>query len=270
MQRTTSPANVASLPAYASGGETPGYYTDLTSGGAAGTLVSAADMNLIQEEIANAIEDVGGLTLSSASNTQLATTISPVQALKSSATTTGSATTTHIRALVAASASTASGSNSAVVGSASSDATGTDSVVIGSDHAIASGARSAVVGSEFSEASGDDSAVVASDGSYASGGRSAVICGQNVEVGTAGMVGGGTNLAATITANGTDQGLTWSITKTGEVACQALDVNNGVALGGGAAPTLGTIGGTGPTAAAQSKWLEIKIGGTSHWIPVWI
>ena len=47
------------------------------------------------------------------------------------------------------------------------------------------------------------------------------------------------------------------------------DINNGVALGGGAAATLGTIGGSGPTAAAQAQWLEIDIGGVAHWIPVW-
>ncbi len=49
-----------------------------------------------------------------------------------------------------------------------------------------------------------------------------------------------------------------------------LDINRGIALGGGAAPTLGTIGGSGPTAAAQSQWVEIDIGGTPHWIPVWV
>ena len=48
-----------------------------------------------------------------------------------------------------------------------------------------------------------------------------------------------------------------------------VDINNGVALGGGAAATLGTIGGSGPTAAAQAQWVEIDIGGTAHWIPVW-
>lgn len=49
-----------------------------------------------------------------------------------------------------------------------------------------------------------------------------------------------------------------------------VDINNGVALGGGAGATLGTIGGAGPTAAAQSQWLRIDIGGTAHWIPVWV
>lgn len=48
-----------------------------------------------------------------------------------------------------------------------------------------------------------------------------------------------------------------------------LDINRGVALGGGGTATLGTIGGSGPTATAQAQWLEIDIGGTPHWIPVW-
>lgn len=41
------------------------------------------------------------------------------------------------------------------------------------------------------------------------------------------------------------------------------------ALGGGAAPTLGTIGGAGPAAAAQNSWLAIKINGTASFLPVW-
>ena len=49
-----------------------------------------------------------------------------------------------------------------------------------------------------------------------------------------------------------------------------LDINRGIALGGGATATLGTIGGSGPTAAAQAQWVEIDIGGTAHWIAVWV
>ena len=49
-----------------------------------------------------------------------------------------------------------------------------------------------------------------------------------------------------------------------------LDYTTPDALGGGVAPTLGTIGGTGPAAAAQSKWLKIKINGTDHWLPAWV
>jgi len=50
---------------------------------------------------------------------------------------------------------------------------------------------------------------------------------------------------------------------------QRCDFQTNQALGGGAAATLGTIGGAGPTAAAQAQWLEIEIGGVVHWIPAW-
>lgn len=42
-----------------------------------------------------------------------------------------------------------------------------------------------------------------------------------------------------------------------------------IPLGGGAAPTLGTIGGSGPTGAAQARWLRVEIDGTPSFIPVW-
>ena len=42
-----------------------------------------------------------------------------------------------------------------------------------------------------------------------------------------------------------------------------------IALGGGAAPTLGTIGGSGPATAGQNQWLRVNINGTSNFIPVW-
>ena len=43
-----------------------------------------------------------------------------------------------------------------------------------------------------------------------------------------------------------------------------------VALGGGAAPTLGTIGGSGPATAAQNTWMRfIDSGGAACWVPVW-
>ena len=52
-------------------------------------------------------------------------------------------------------------------------------------------------------------------------------------------------------------------------SAQRVDFQTNQALGGGAAATLGTIGGAGPTAAAQAQWLEIEIGGVIHWVPVW-
>jgi hypothetical protein len=41
------------------------------------------------------------------------------------------------------------------------------------------------------------------------------------------------------------------------------------ALGGGAAPTLGTIGGSGPATAGQNSWLAVYIAGTLSYLPVW-
>jgi hypothetical protein len=77
-------------------------------------------------------------------------------------------------------------------------------------------------------------------------------------------------LAAASNAKAIEVTGTAQSTFAGDVVCNArLDINNGIALGGGAAATLGTIGGTGPTAAAQAQWVEIDIGGTPHWIPVW-
>ena len=42
-----------------------------------------------------------------------------------------------------------------------------------------------------------------------------------------------------------------------------------VALGGGAAPTVGTIGGSGPATAGQNSWLKVDVGGTTSYIPIW-
>lgn len=74
-----------------------------------------------------------------------------------------------------------------------------------------------------------------------------------------------------ITSNPTGGTLNYALRCTnGDARFDArVDINNGIALGGGAAATLGTIGGSGPTAAAQAQWLEIDIGGTPHWIAVW-
>jgi hypothetical protein len=46
-------------------------------------------------------------------------------------------------------------------------------------------------------------------------------------------------------------------------------IDDSVALGGGAAPTVGTIGGAGPGAAAQVAWLRINIEGVDSFVPYW-
>lgn len=53
-------------------------------------------------------------------------------------------------------------------------------------------------------------------------------------------------------------------------SAQIIDFRNAViALGGGSAPTFGTIGATGPATAGQNSWLKIKIAGTDSYIPIW-
>lgn len=43
-----------------------------------------------------------------------------------------------------------------------------------------------------------------------------------------------------------------------------------VALGGGAAPTLGTIGGSGPATAGQNTWMRVvDSSGAAFWVPAW-
>lgn len=48
-----------------------------------------------------------------------------------------------------------------------------------------------------------------------------------------------------------------------------IEINNGIALGGGSTATLGTIGGSGPATAAQNQWLQIEISGSTYFVPVW-
>ncbi len=48
-----------------------------------------------------------------------------------------------------------------------------------------------------------------------------------------------------------------------------IKVDGAVALGGGAAPTVGTIGGSGPAAAAQNEWIEIHTQNGKRFVPAW-
>ena len=58
---------------------------------------------------------------------------------------------------------------------------------------------------------------------------------------------------------------------TGTLFCSTVKFNTAlVTLGGGAAPTFGTIGGSGPATAAQNSWLLLKDStGASFWVPAW-
>lgn len=42
-----------------------------------------------------------------------------------------------------------------------------------------------------------------------------------------------------------------------------------IAVGGGAAATLGTIGGSGPATSTMNSWIKVKIAGVDSYIPIW-
>ena len=67
-----------------------------------------------------------------------------------------------------------------------------------------------------------------------------------------------------------DDGGTVKMYAVDEAGSDALLNYRNIALGGGAAPTLGTIGGSGPTVAAQQGWIELNQDGTAYWVPAWV
>jgi hypothetical protein len=80
-----------------------------------------------------------------------------------------------------------------------------------------------------------------------------------------------TNAIATampiMSATGTDTDIDITLTPKG---AGVVNLSNAVvAVGGGAAPTFGTIGGSGPATAAQNSWIKVKIAGTVTYIPCW-
>lgn len=91
---------------------------------------------------------------------------------------------------------------------------------------------------------------------------------------TGGTSGNAPSVAA-ISSSDTNVGITIASQGTGSVN---LSPGTGdirwnkalVALGAGAAPTFGTIGGSGPATAAQNTWLRVLDStGTACWLPVW-
>ena len=69
---------------------------------------------------------------------------------------------------------------------------------------------------------------------------------------------------------GTQGGVT-NLIKIGDTGQNGILWNKAlVALGGGAAPTLGTIGGSGPATATQNAWMEVyDTTGAKFWVPGW-
>jgi hypothetical protein len=54
-----------------------------------------------------------------------------------------------------------------------------------------------------------------------------------------------------------------------DITGQVVVFSSGVPNGGGAAPTFGTIGGSGPTDAAQWGWGITYVEGTTFYVPLW-
>ena len=89
--------------------------------------------------------------------------------------------------------------------------------------------------------------------------------------------GGSTGNGATLEVAGTDTNIALNLVTKGS-GNLLLQPNTGdvrwgkalVALGGGAAPTFGTIGGSGPATAAQNSWMRLQdSAGNAMWVPVW-
>lgn len=90
------------------------------------------------------------------------------------------------------------------------------------------------------------------------------------------LTGGATTVGPTLSADGeTNVDLRLAAKNTGvlRLLTAGADIQWGkalVALGGGAAPTVGTIGGTGPATAAQNSWMRVlDSGGAAFWVPAW-
>ena len=79
-----------------------------------------------------------------------------------------------------------------------------------------------------------------------------------------GVNAAGTNTVAMMNVNTSDR---VSVDKNGNGVQFGLAL---IALGGGTAPTLGTIGGSGPATAGQNTWMQFyDSAGAAFWVPVW-
>lgn len=91
------------------------------------------------------------------------------------------------------------------------------------------------------------------------------------------LTGAATGNGVSVAARGadTDVNLTVSSKGAGDLILQPNTGNIRigkalVALGGGSAPTLGTIGGSGPATAGQNSWAQFEdSAGNTMWVPVW-
>lgn len=180
MRRNKAADNTASLPAMTNA-ETPGYYTDATPG----TLITADEMNIIQEELV-AIATMKGASLDNAGTNldQCAEALDAVLAIETDVASVSNTTCVNKRMIAVSSGATATGNHSAVIASkkttTNNAASGAQSAVIACDESVASGDESATLASTSGTASGTSSAVIASKATTVSGGWSAAIASSGV------------------------------------------------------------------------------------------
>ena len=194
MHRIDTPSNAGTVPTPLPQG-TPGYFKEPTPGQHNGTEVSADWLNAVQEEMVQVILDLGG-TLDKTDHAQLRALLGPlVKGIVADASDTGSAWTAFNRAVVAAGACRATGTESACVASQDSSTTGTRSFVAGSVNCTSQGSNSAIVGSTNCTTEDANDTVLGSDGCDVDGGTSTAIASTNCSV------SGGTEKAAVASAD---------------------------------------------------------------------
>lgn len=191
MYRIDVETAVAGTPSYgAAGPVSGGMFTDGLPGVADGTIPGADWFNHVMMELCKAVVD-DGASLSKADDGQLAARLSPLKGLKTHATSTGAASTTHRRAVLASYDCAASGAQSTAA--ASSGATvsgiyafaaatfsacvagGTMTGVLAAQASTVSGTRALAAACNACTAPGENAAALAAASSDAAGTNSAVL-----------------------------------------------------------------------------------------------
>jgi len=186
---------------------TEGYFTEGNpSTGVPATKVTEEWLNAIQEEIAHAIESLGG-TLDKTDSNQLGDLLSAqgANAVKSHASDTGNVSTSHTRAVMASDTGRAQGDQTAAISTDGGQAGGTNAAVIACEADVgicvtANGENLAIMAALDCTVQGDESAAIASYDAeiVSSSERCATLGADSPTIGT------GTGGSASVIVGGTD------------------------------------------------------------------
>lgn len=165
MHRIDTASAESGTPSYGVAGPVAlGIFTEGLPGVRDGTIPGQDWFNQVMMELCNAITDDGG-TLDKADDTQLASRLSPLKAIRSDASSLGSVTNTHRRAVIASQNSSVSGDRSLVMASQDSSASGAKAATVASLNCGSAGAETATLASNTCLVQGSRSAAIASSGS---------------------------------------------------------------------------------------------------------